>query len=240
MKLFPTFSNFIKKVSFIHVILVTILLLSCSAFAQKTISLVPLFNQKALKLDLYYLMDNKIDSIQFRTIKFYMSNITLLQDSAEVHTLEKQHVLVDLANNKSQIIDIDIENEISYNKIQFDLGIDPITSESGVFGGDLDPTNGMYWTWQSGYINFKIEGNSTTCPTQNHEFQFHIGGYQEPYNTSRIITLPLQQKENIVIQLELSTLFSQINFSETSSIMSPNQKAMKMADKLTTIFRTTL
>ena len=79
-----------------------------------------------------------------------------------------------------------------HDKIKFNLGIDSLTNVSGVMGGDLDPTKGMYWTWQSGYINFKMEGSSAVCPTRNHEFQFHIGGYQDPFYAMQTLELEVK------------------------------------------------
>jgi hypothetical protein len=42
------------------------------------------------------------------------------------------------------------------------LGIDSIQTVRTDFMGVLDPIHGMFWTWNSGYINVKIEGTSQT------------------------------------------------------------------------------
>jgi hypothetical protein len=54
----------------------------------------------------------------------------------------------------------------SISKITFSAGIDSLTSTAGIQKGVIDPINGMYWAWQSGYVNFKIEGKSSSCPTR--------------------------------------------------------------------------
>lgn len=38
--------------------------------------------------------------------------------------------------------------------------------------GDLDPLNGMYWAWNSGYINMKIEGITPKCQDATIYFNF--------------------------------------------------------------------
>ena len=56
-------------------------------------------------------------------------------------------------------------------------------------GGDLDPTKGMYWAWQSGYINFKMEGSCSQCLATKNNFEFHLGGYQQPFYAMQTIEL---------------------------------------------------
>ena len=60
-------------------------------------------------------------------------------------------------------------------RIYFQIGIDSLTNVSGDLDGDLDPALGMYWAWNSGYINMKLEGKSSSCKSVKKEFQFHIG-----------------------------------------------------------------
>ena len=107
------------------------------------------------------------DSITFSKIAVYLS-------SPEINFYQ----LVNAENDKSLQLDFE---EIGSNT--FYLGVDSLTNSNGAMGGDLDPTKGMYWTWQSGYINVKIEGKYSGCNTRNNKFQFHLGGYQNPFQT---------------------------------------------------------
>ena len=83
--------------------------------------------------------------------------------------------------------------------ISFCIGIDSLASVSGALSGDLDPSNGMYWAWQSGYINMKIEGTSSSCKTRKNSFNFHIGGYLKPYNAIKKIEIPINKIQNQII-----------------------------------------
>ena len=55
-----------------------------------------------------------------------------------------------------------------------------ISKRTGVLDPASSMDNGMYWTWNSGYIFFKMEGSSPAAPadpTGNRKFRYHIGGF---------------------------------------------------------------
>lgn len=201
---------------------------------KASISFVPVFFNSPMELDVKYLFLK--DSIELKTLKFYVSNISLLKDSKEVYSFPQKHILIDLENKSTLTILLDLEAEISFNKIQFDLGVDSITNVSGAFGGDLDPTKGMYWTWQSGYINFKMEGNTNLCPARNNFFQFHIGGYQHPYKSLQHVELEVGSKKEINIKLDLGQVLTQVDIADNYVVMSPGLKALDLAQRLSSLF----
>jgi hypothetical protein len=121
-----------------------------------------------------------------------------------------------------------------FDAIRFNIGIDSTTNSGGVKGGDLDPTKNMYWAWQSGYINFKLEGKSKACKTRNNVFQFHIGGYSYPNNSLQTVTLPINKILNINFDLE--KLLSGIGLQTMNEIMSPGAKGMQVAKLYKTVF----
>jgi hypothetical protein len=53
---------------------------------------------------------------------------------------------------------------------------------SGAQMGDLSADSLMFWTWEQGYIFFKLEGyyKSANVP-QDGEYAIHIGGFAGPY-----------------------------------------------------------
>jgi len=96
----------------------------------------------------------------------------------------------------------------------------------------------MYWTWQSGYINFKLEGISEKCSTRKNRFQYHLGGYQEPLNLYQKISIdtPSESRE-IIIDVDISSLLESLDLSATNQIMSPSNVALKIANLLPKIFK---
>ncbi len=177
------------------------------------------------------------DTIVFTNLQFYLTGICLgdLNDSCE----PSNAFLVDIADSSTWHITFQQTNDYSKKQyLHFNLGVDSITSVSGAQGGNLDPSKGMYWAWQSGYINFKVEGTSPSCKTRKNRFQFHIGGYLTPYYAMRKISLPiLSNSENFQLSIDLAKLLNTINLKEQNAIMIPGNAAMELADKAATIFR---
>ena len=105
-------------------------------------------------------------------------------------------------------------------------------------GGDLDPTLGMFWTWQSGYINTKIEGFCSRSPTRNHEFQLHLGGYLNPFQSIQKVVLPVLSVENrLNLELNLALLFEKINWAQKPNIMLPCMDAVHLSKVLSQSFK---
>lgn len=209
---------------------------SLAQSSQRTIEFKLSINHQAITVDKKYFNHSLSDSIHFDAIRFYISNIQFFQEEELLATLEKKHHLIDLENLESLTIVLEKNANSDFNKIKFDLGIDSLTNVSGAFGGDLDPTNGMYWTWQSGYINFKMEGVTPSCPARKNLFQFHLGGYQTPFANVQSVTLDVFDKKNIVIELPIDQFLEKINLKETYQIMSSNQQAVDMAQLIASLF----
>jgi hypothetical protein len=200
-------------------------------FSQSTscIKFNPSFGSTKLSSDsVYYL--NVSDSIQITSLRFYVSNMVLLDNNKSVWIDSNPFHLIDAFNEKT--LSINIPSNISYSKLKFNFGIDSTTNVSGAMGGDLDPTKGMYWTWQSGYINFKLEGTSNICKTRHNEFQFHLGGYQQPFNSVQTVYIEITSKSTIEININLLKIFQKINLAQQHHIMSPGQEAMDFSEKV--------
>lgn len=165
-----------------------------SAVAQSnsdlSISFVPVYENTEVTFDETPNQTFGQNQLQVTTFKWYISQIELYQKDQLVYSESNSYHLLDASDPSSlQLLLTDLPKTASFTHIQFNLGIDSLTNVSGAMGGDLDPSKGMYWTWQSDYINFKLEGRADDCPTRNQEFQFHIGGYQHTANTLRKVKL---------------------------------------------------
>jgi hypothetical protein len=200
-------------------------------FSQATsfIKFSPSFNTSKLSADSVYHL-NVSDSIQITALRFYISNIELLENTKSVWKDPNPYHLMDAFIEKTLLVNI--PSNISYTKLKFNLGIDSLTNVSGAMGGDLDPTKGMYWTWQSGYINMKLEGSSNVCKSRHNEFQFHLGGYQAPYNNLQTVFFQANSKPILEIGIDLKKVINQINLSEQHHIMSPGIDAMDFSEKI--------
>lgn len=210
-----------------------LLLLTLHSFAQGKITLKNelQFNSKSLVLNTNY-CELPNDTLSFETVKFYISNVQIHYKNVAISKEKNSFHLISLEEPESLQFDLDKLNE-NIESISFSIGIDSLTNVSGALDGDLDATKGMYWAWQSGYINLKIEGKSSNCATRKNKFQFHIGGYLKPYYAMRTIVLPINnniKNNTLTLKYDISKLFSNLNLKEFNSIMIPSEKAMQFAD----------
>ncbi len=196
------------------------------------------YNDVQVKAEQLIIHPETKEQIYIDVLKFYVSNIELRTESASILREPESYHLIDISNPASLRIPIKNSTDHSYHSVRFNLGVDSLTSVSGAMGGDLDPTTGMYWTWQSGYINFKIEGRSSRVSTPNQEFQFHLGGYQFPYDALQEIELKTQSGSIIQINLDLAFILDRIDLSESNHIMSPGAKAVLISEKVARSFYT--
>lgn len=180
---------------------------------------------------------NALSDFKVDALRFYISNIRFYKNDSIVYQEQKSFHLCDAAIPNSNRFMMNKSENIAYDKVQFDIGIDSSTNVSGAMGGALDPTNGMYWTWQSGYINFKLEGRSNNCNTRNHEFQFHLGGYSSPYNSLQTVTFNLKNLRDIVLIIDVDHILNNVDLSKQNHIMSPSGDAVMLSKIVAQSFR---
>lgn len=210
-----------------------------SIFSQNItyLSILPEWDEKSFVPDSTY----EIQPNHFITIdvcKFYISDITFLKDSTVLCKEENSFHLLDTDEPETFHLSFNSKEIKDINKIRFNLGIDSLTNVAGAMGGDLDPTQGMYWTWQTGYINAKIEGKSSTSTARNNGFIFHLGGYKEPFVALKTIELPVKYDGNkISLIVDLSSFIMSIDLSTLNHIMSPSATAVKVSELLAKNFK---
>ena len=229
----------IMQVSFLIAIQV---LNCCYSYSQKSSSdvylhIIPKLSNTSFVLEKKYPFNS--DSIQFEIIKFYISNIELLLDGKTTYKEKASYHLVDFSNPKSLSFILIKSITKKFNTVKFNIGIDSITNVSGAFGGDLDPTKAMYWTWQNGYINTKLEGSVINSRTNSeNKFEYHLGGYQYPTNTLQQISFNVTQNSNIEIDLDLEQMIAHIEVEKQPKIMSPSPQAVQFSEVFSHAFST--
>lgn len=220
-----------------------IVLFSITLNAQKNsdslkVNINAYFGGKPIEYNTNYVSKHK-DTLSFSTIKFYLSSFRFHFSDNSVYKMKNSYHLIDLTNKTQNISfpKLNLDNK-ALKKIQFNIGVDSLMSVSGAMKNDLDPINGMYWAWQSGYINFKIEGTSSSCMTRNNKFQFHVGGYLKPNYAMRTIVLNIKENNvnEINLGLDIENLFQTISLKEMNTIMIPGNEAMIFADLFSKAF----
>ena len=183
--------------------------------SQETIEVDFLFNNENISLNKSYSFKN--DSISFSKIMFYIGY---------EHHEEIVYQLLDIQNKTS----LELPESVN-NRSVFFIGVDSLTNVSGAMGGDLDPSKGMYWAWQSGFINVKIEGVYKGCKTRKNKFQYHLGGYQKPNVTFQEIILPTDKLSQI--NLNLTNFIKEAINNNWCEIMTPSNEAVQLSKTLT-------
>lgn len=202
-------------------------------FAQDKITLYNLFtfNNKTIHVNKDYVSSNK-DTLSFENIKLYVSNFEIIYTDNSSEKQKNSYHLLDYEKPETLYFELNRNLNKKIKAIKFGIGIDSLTNVSGAMGDDLDATKGMYWAWQSGYINLKIEGKSSSCKTRKNKFQFHIGGYLQPYCTYREIEFLVDDRKEYYLNFNLENLFSKIDLKILNTIMTPSKEAIQFSDFL--------
>lgn len=177
-------------------------------------------------------------AVNVDVLRYYLSGFELRREGRVVYRQPDSYHLLDAADAESLYVSLEEPAGLEYDELRFLLGVDSTRAAGGVSGGALDPTNGMYWTWRSGYVNFKLEGTSPACPARNHRFQFHVGGFRGANNTAREVLLPATPGRSLTITLDLDEVFATLNLAEAYRVMLPGEGANRLADVLQRSFRT--
>jgi len=178
--------------------------------------------------------------------RFYISNIKLTSLTNQISAEKDSYHLIDLALAGSGDFN-SIFNKAVYKSIEFTVGVDSIRNVSGAQTGALDPLNGMFWTWNSGYIFAKLEGISTSSTAPGQAFTYHIGGFKPGENALRKVTLnfpgssPVNvgQTSQVVISVDVAKWFDDkhtISIAANPSIMTPGGVSLQIADNIAGMF----
>lgn len=175
------------------------------------------------------------EKIVFKTVKFYISDPELINGEQVVCSDPKRFHLIDLERPESMTWTIPCTAD-HFSAFRFGFGIDSLTNVSGAFGDDLDPVNGMYWAWQSGYINCKLEGYASFSPAKDHAFEYHLGGYSGVQKSFYTVVFPAGKAAKLVVPLDLEAFFRQVDAAKLSHLMSPSEMAAKLSFVLSQSF----
>ncbi|MDG1331085.1 MAG: hypothetical protein P8P74_02065 [Crocinitomicaceae bacterium] len=193
----------------------------------------PTFAQRALEIQ--FDQDSTEQGYSIETLRFYLSNIRFHTVEGVWHKEENSFNLIDIENPSSQKIPLPKDLvKAKIDSVSFLIGIDSTTNVAGILEGDLDPIKGMYWAWNSGYINFKVEGRSKALNTN---FEYHLGGYLPPYASSRAVSFSRNSKnKRLVIHLSLKRFLDGIDMGNFSEVMIPGPKSAELSHSLSKCF----
>ncbi len=202
----------------------------------------------ALELTTKTYMNQAGNSFNITMLKFYISNIKITKTDNSVWTENNSYHLIDYSNPSSSIITIANVPYGDYKAIEFMIGVDSARNTSGAQTGALDVSNGMFWSWNSGYIMAKFEGTSPQSTAVAGKLTFHVGGYSGANKSMRMVsplfngdtakvsstvTPSIHIKSNV---LEWFKTPNAINFSTLNTVHMPGSNALLIANNYADMF----
>ena len=168
---------------------------------------------------------------QVVAFRVYLHGIEVKHAERLVWSSADSHYLFDSDNASTLEIPLGISASTPVDEISFVIGVDSALQINGAHSGVLDPIRGMYWTWQSGYIHWKLE-TETLDSASDSSLTWHVGGYRAPYNSLRVIRYAVDaDATNYLFTFDIRRLISDVQGSVPLSVMSPSVHAMKLADR---------
>jgi hypothetical protein len=206
-----------------------------------TLEIKPVVANKPLALSTTNYILSTGDTVTIDRFRFYLTSFVFTLENGEKFVEQNSYHLIDAEDPSTLSITFRDLPAGKISGVSFNVGVDSTASVSGALSGDLDPVKGMYWAWNSGYINAKLEGIcKTNKGTKNHPFEFHIGGYLPPYYAIRSVELQLKDEDyrnGIVLEAEIEEWLKGLDLKKENSIVIPGPEATTIADKYSRMFR---
>ncbi|GIV26516.1 MAG: hypothetical protein KatS3mg027_0330 [Bacteroidia bacterium] len=190
----------------------------------------------------WYITSNG-DSIKISTFKYYISNIQLTKTDNSIYIVPESYILVN-HNAMGSLASFTLNNIPvgQYKGIKMLIGVDSARNVSGAQTGSLDPANGMFWSWTTGYIMLKLEGTSPQSGSTTKDFFYHIGGFSgvtsvlkwvNPSFNSATANVTSTTIPEIHFKTDISEIFktpTTINLANDFNIVMPGVKSKMIAD----------
>lgn len=128
--------------------------------------------------------NSKGETFKVTELRYYVSNIKLKRADGTffvdpvVNDGSKGYYLIDEADATSQVVTLSDVPPGEYTEVTFTVGVDANRVTQGAQVGPLDPAKNMFWSWNSGYIFFRMEGVASTSTATGNAIVYHMGGYK--------------------------------------------------------------
>lgn len=205
-----------------------------------------------LQLNTQWYQNANGDSFTVSKLNYYISNVILNGSNGTANYIEPEsyHLIEHSAKPSEMTFNMATVPGGKYTSVTFTIGVDSLRNVSGAQTGALDPALGNFWSWNTGYIMLKFEGNSPQVPSADGKLMMHAGGFTGVNSVLRTVTLnfPAEIEVNknktphIHLQANVQKLFqspNMIDFATTNIIHMPGEAAKKLADNYAGMFSVT-
>ena len=181
---------------------------SAQGTGNLTLNINNVVGQSPLVLNKQIYTNTSGEHFNITTMNYFISNIRFTRKDGTEYTVpqDSSYFLIKESDPATKKINLKVPED-KYTAITFMIGVDSLRSTTDlryrtdaldISGGMID---GMYWTWNSGYIFFKLEGNCEQAKadmTGQKKFRYHIGGfggYSKPsLNNIKVVTVDLGER----------------------------------------------
>jgi hypothetical protein len=211
------------------------------------INFVQMFGDSILDLGTEAYPTANNDTVTVDIFKYYVTNIKLTDDGGNVYSVPDSYYLINAANSASQTVTLSGIPSAHYTNLTFLLGVDSARNVSGAQTGALDPANGMFWTWSTGYIMAKMEGTSPQSTASMNGVTFHLGGFTGANSALRWISIPLTTHLSVTstgnplvtVKADASEWFktpTTLNLATTNNVTMPGMMANTIINNYSDMF----
>lgn len=195
----------------------------------------------------YTLANGEVFTIS--SYEYYLSNFVFIDEQGNRFSEEESYHLINAKTDESLSFVIKNVPFGKYKSIEFLIGVDSVRNFSGAQVGALDPKYGMFWSWNSGYIMARLEGNSPQSSAPNNNIAYHIGGFKSPYNVVQKVKLTFTQNATVTstvtpkinLQSDAATWFQNLgfkpfSFSTMPTVTTEGENAVLISQNYSTMF----
>ena len=149
---------------------------------------------------------------KIRDFRFFLSNITLIDGSAEYSFPDSYHLVRFDNEERHYQLEFSGVPRMPYTAIRFGIGVDESANGSIDAVGDLDPNSRMAWSWDVGYKFVLFEGG-LQHEGMSRPLVYHVG-FDENYKPVTFkLERPLfdRRTESLVFKVDVMKLFEGAN-----------------------------
>ncbi len=179
------------------------------------------------------------EKMTFTTLKYYVSNIVLVNENGTEWVQPESYYIVDAVTSAASKIKLENVPTGNYTGFRYTIGVDSTRNVSGAQEGALSPSNNLFWSWSTGYIFIKAEGNSPDAPAPGDWF-YHIGGFSGANNAIRTNNVDFFNSQLRIKEDHQSEIHMKVNaarfwhgglsLNDYHTIHMPGANALTMAD----------
>ncbi len=171
-----------------------------------TFNISHVFGNNPLQFSESYLTANDTIRIQSQ-FAYYFSNIKLTKTDNTIYSPGNfflVHYDIDSQNPDSTTITINNVPQGDYKTLSFVIGVDSLHNHTVGQTGALDPSMGMCWFWNTGYVFYRLKGNFGATNTS---FSLDLGGDENIMSYEFPANFSLADSRTINIKMDIKELF---------------------------------